>query len=54
MNCSIKVEGVMYGIKIKKKNKGLLNSVTATPKAAVCPNCGCIVMYIEEYKSYAN
>lgn len=38
LDCSVKVEGVMYGIKISKKGKGLFNNISAKPKAAVCPN----------------
>ena len=43
----------IYGIMIKKKGKGLFNSVSAKPKAGVCPNCGCVVFYIDEYKDFA-
>ncbi|MBS4537099.1 nucleic acid-binding protein [Clostridium sp. D2Q-11] len=51
-DCSVNVEGGMYGIKIKKKSKGFLNSISAKPKAAVCPNCGYVALYIDEYKEF--
>jgi len=50
--CSVNVEGGLYGIKIKKKGTGLFNSVSAKPKVAVCPNCGCVVFYIDEYRDF--
>lgn len=49
---TINVEGGMYGIKVSKKGKGLFNSISAKPKAAVCPNCGCLVFYIDEYEEF--
>ncbi|MCB2340238.1 hypothetical protein [Clostridium estertheticum] len=52
-DCSVNVELSMYGIMIKKKGKGLFNSVSAKTKAGVCPNCGCVVFYIDEYKDFA-
>lgn len=52
-DCTVNVEGGMYGIKITKKVKGLFNNVSAKPKAAVCPNCGNVAFYIEEYKKFS-
>ncbi|MEH7239473.1 nucleic acid-binding protein [Bacillus sp. JJ1562] len=52
LDCSVKVEGVMYGIKISKKGKGLFNNISAKPKAAVCPNCGYVSFYIDDYKKF--
>lgn len=49
-NCSISVEGALYGIRIKRKGKGLFNSVSAVPKAAVCPNCGTVIFYVEYFQ----
>jgi len=49
-NCSISVEGALYGIRIKRKGKGLFNSVSAVPKAAVCPNCGTVIFYVEDFQ----
>lgn len=49
-NCGVSVEGALYGIRIKRRGKGLFNSVSAVPKAAVCPNCGAVVFYIENYE----
>lgn len=50
--CSVNVECSLYGIKIKKKGTGVLNGVSAKPKAAVCPNCGEVVFYIDDYKDF--
>ncbi|THE11628.1 nucleic acid-binding protein [Bacillus timonensis] len=52
LDCNVKVEGVMYGIKISKKGKGLFNNISAKPKAAVCPNCGYVSFYIDDYKKF--
>lgn len=51
-DCTVDGERSWYGIKIKKKRKGLFNSVSAIPKAAVCPNCGCVLFYIDEYEDF--
>ena len=41
------------GITISKKGKGFIfNTEYGTPKAAVCPNCGCVVFYIDNYKDF--
>ncbi|AFQ43404.1 hypothetical protein [Desulfosporosinus meridiei] len=50
---TINVEFDTLGIKIKKKGKGLFNNISAKPKAAVCPNCGCLIFYIDEYKEFS-
>ncbi|MGK0464866.1 hypothetical protein [Clostridium sp.] len=52
-DCSVKVERSLYGFIIKQKGKGLFKSVSAKPKARVCPNCGNVIFYIEEYKDFA-
>ncbi|WP_391122221.1 nucleic acid-binding protein [Psychrobacillus sp. L3] len=52
--CDVLVEGVMYGIKVKKRRRGLLKSISAKPKAAVCPNCGYVVLYIDIYNEFAD
>lgn len=51
-DCGVNVEGGMYGIKIFKKSKGLFNKVSDKTKAAVCPNCGYVALYIENYKQF--
>jgi len=38
------------GITISKKGKFFLNTTYGTPKAAICPNCGCVIFYIDNYK----
>lgn len=41
------------GVTISKKGKGLIfNTEYATVKAAVCPNCGCIVLYTDKYVEF--
>jgi hypothetical protein len=52
-DCKVTVEGGMYGMKISKKGKGLFNNVSAKPKAAVCPSCGYVAFYIEQYKDFS-
>ena len=42
----------IYGIKISKKRKGLFNNVSVKHKAAVCPSCGYVAFYIDEYKEF--
>jgi hypothetical protein len=53
-DCQVSVEGGLYGIKISKKGKGLFKKVSAKPKAAVCPNCGYVAFYVNEYKQFIN
>jgi hypothetical protein len=52
-DCKVNVEGGMYGIKISQKGKRMFNSVSAKPKAAICPNCGYVAFYIDEYKEFS-
>ena len=47
-DCKVNVEWELYGIKISQKGKGLFNSVSAKPKASICPNCGYVALYIDE------
>ncbi|KIO65162.1 MULTISPECIES: hypothetical protein [Bacillaceae] len=51
-DCSVTVEGGMFGIKISQKGNKLFNNISAVPKSAVCPNCGNVSLYIEEYKQF--
>lgn len=51
-DCGVNVEGVMYGIKIFKKNKGLFSKVSEKIKASVCPTCGYVALYIDNYKKF--
>lgn len=46
-NCSIKIEGAGYGIKIAE-GEGVFAHRIAKPKVAICPKCGEVSMYIEE------
>ncbi|QFF98957.1 nucleic acid-binding protein [Psychrobacillus glaciei] len=52
--CDVLVEGVMYGIKVKKRRRGLFKSISAKPKAAVCPNCGYVALYINNYEEFSD
>jgi hypothetical protein len=49
---TVNVEYDMSGISIKKKVKGLFKNISAKPKAAVCPNCGCLIFYIDNYEEF--
>lgn len=51
-DCKVNVEGELNGIKISKKGTGFFNKVSAKTKAAVCPNCGYIAFYVDEYKEF--
>ncbi|QHA92225.1 hypothetical protein [Bacillus sp. N1-1] len=51
--CQYQCEADTYGIRISKKGKGLFNKVSAKPKAAVCPNCGYVALYIDEHKEFS-
>lgn len=49
-NCKVESFG---GITISKKVKGVIfNTVYGRPKAALCPNCGCVVLFIDNYKDF--
>ncbi|MGE7686493.1 nucleic acid-binding protein [Peribacillus simplex] len=50
-DCKVNVQGGMYGIKVSQK-KGLFSSVSANPKASVCPNCGYVAFYIDEFREF--
>ncbi|WP_285768762.1 nucleic acid-binding protein [Peribacillus sp. SI8-4] len=50
-DCLVNVQGGMYGLTIIKK-MGLLKSVSAKPKASVCPNCGYVALYIEDASEF--
>lgn len=51
-DCKVSVEYDVSGITISQKRKGLFNSVSAKTKAAVCPNCGFVALYIDEYEKF--
>jgi hypothetical protein len=51
-DCKVTVEGDLSGIKISQKRKGLFNNVSAKPKASVCPNCGYVALYIDEFNKF--
>ena len=51
-DCKVTVEGDISGIKITQKGKGLFNKVSAKPKASVCPNCGFVALYIDNFKEF--
>ncbi len=51
-DCSVNVERGMYGIKITQKGQGIFNNVSAKPKAAICPKCGYVAFYIDEFKEF--
>ncbi|WP_332647058.1 nucleic acid-binding protein [Lysinibacillus sp. 54212] len=42
----------VYGVEILKKRKGFFRSIRSKPFAAVCPTCGYVALYVENYESY--
>jgi hypothetical protein len=52
-DCKVTVEYDLSGITISKKGKGIFNKVSSKSKAAVCPNCGYVAFYIDEYKEFS-
>ena len=49
-NCKVQSFGE---ITISKKVKGVIfNTTYAKPKATVCPNCGCVAFYVDNYKDF--
>lgn len=51
-DCSVNVEGAAYGIKITQKRKGIFNNISAKSKAAVCPNCGYVALYVDGFREF--
>ena len=51
-DCKVNVEYDLSGITVSQKRKGLFNSVSAKTKASVCPNCGFVALYIDEYEKF--
>ncbi|MFZ0443742.1 MAG: nucleic acid-binding protein [Bacillus sp. (in: firmicutes)] len=51
-HCKVTVEADISGIKISQKGKGLFNKVSAKPRASVCPNCGYVALYIDDFKKF--
>lgn len=51
-DCKVNVEYDLSGITISQKRKGLFNNVSAKTKAAVCPNCGNVAFYIDDYQIF--
>lgn len=51
-DCSIRPEFKFDDIVISKKFKGIFNTKNAKLKAAVCPSCGNVVIYTEEYREF--
>ena len=51
-DCGVFVDGGIDGIYIFKKRKGLFNKVYEKTKASVCPNCGYVAFYIDNYKEF--
>ena len=51
-DCELTVEHNFYGIKISQKRAGLFNNVSVKPKAAVCPTCGYVALYVENLSKF--
>lgn len=51
-DCDVSVEFDVSGIAITQKRKGLFKNVYESTKAAVCPNCGNVSLYVEDFKKF--
>lgn len=51
-DCHVRVEGDLTGIMIIKKVKGFFKNISAKTKAAVCPKCGYVAFYVDDYKDF--
>jgi len=47
-NCAIKVEGAGYGIVLSSDETKLFRGRMGLPKAAICPKCGEVSLYLED------
>lgn len=50
-DCSVKVQYEGEGIKILKKN-GFFSYTSSIAKAAVCPNCGNVSLYVDDFEKF--
>ncbi len=48
----VTVKGALYGLKITRKKRGLFKNAVAEPKAAVCPICGAVALYIDNPQDF--
>ncbi|MBS6475327.1 MAG: nucleic acid-binding protein [Clostridiales bacterium] len=46
-NCGIKVKGASYGIVLTDDENKWWGGRIGTPKAAICPRCGEVSIYLE-------
>lgn len=51
-DCKVTVEGDLSGVIVTQKRKGLFKNISAKTKAAVCPNCGNVALYVEDHKKF--
>ncbi|PGM59544.1 nucleic acid-binding protein [Bacillus sp. AFS053548] len=52
-NCNINIDSFNgFEIKISQKGKRFFNNISVSPKAAVCPNCGLVALYIDEFNKF--
>lgn len=52
-NCNVTAYG-NNKVMVSKKTKGFFIDVYDDVKAAVCPTCGCVAFYIENFKSFSD
>ncbi len=50
---AVAVEYDLSGITIRQKREGFFKSITAKAKAAVCPNCGNLLFYVDDYAKFS-
>ena len=47
-NCAVKIEGAGYGIVLSSDENKLFGGRIGKPKAAICPECGEVSIYLED------
>jgi len=50
---SVAVEYDLSGIAIRQKREGFFKNITAKTKAAVCPHCGNLLFYVDDYEKFS-
>lgn len=50
-DCEVHVKGAMYGLKIKKPGR-FFSKASAEAKAAVCPKCGLVQLYVDQPNAF--
>ena len=51
-NCAVKIEGAGYGIVLSSDENKLFGGRIGKPKVAICPECGEVSIYLEDWSVY--